>query len=105
MEIEELFCKRYPEYSVNGKPLHPYFDVFEEGYEQAEKENEELKRDKEDLIFVRNQKATHICELKDQLSKAKEIIENIIRVTWGEGWNYSLDWKVKAEQFLKEIEK
>lgn len=38
-----------------------------------------------------------------QLIKAKEIIENIIRVTWGEGWNYSLDWKVKAEQFLKEI--
>lgn len=41
MEIEELFCKRYPEYSVNGKPLHPYFDVFEEGYEQAEKEYEQ----------------------------------------------------------------
>ena len=40
-----------------------------------------------------------------QLTKAKELIENIIRVTWGEGWNYSLDWKVKAEQFLKEIEK
>ena len=37
------------------------------------------------------------------ISKAKEIIENIIRVTWGEGWNYSLDWKVKAEQFLKEV--
>lgn len=44
--------------------------------------------------------------LDDQLTKAKEIIENIIRVTWGEGWNYSLDWKVKAEQFLNsEVEK
>ena len=41
----------------------------------------------------------------DQLAQAKEIIKNIIRVTWGEGWNYSLDVKVKAEQFLKEIEK
>lgn len=40
-----------------------------------------------------------------QLAKAMGIIENIIRVTWGEGWNYSLDWKVKAEQFLKEVEK
>ena len=39
--------------------------------------------------------------LSDQLAQAKEIIKNIIRVTWGEGWNYSLDWKVKAEQFLK----
>ncbi|MBP5751429.1 MAG: hypothetical protein J6W60_01035, partial [Treponema sp.] len=41
-------------------------------------------------------------EYKKQLTKATEIIKNIIRVTWGEGWNYSLDWKVKAEQFLKE---
>lgn len=39
---------------------------------------------------------------KEQLAQAKEIIENIIRVTWGEGWNYSLDVKVKAEAFLKE---
>lgn len=34
--------------------------------------------------------------------QAKELIKNIIRVTWGEGWSYSLDWKVKAEKFLKE---
>ena len=45
-----------------------------------------------------------IKELEDQLNKAKELIKNIIRVTWGEGWNYSLDWRVKAEQFLKEVE-
>lgn len=41
---------------------------------------------------------------KAQLEQAKEIIKNIIRVTWGEGWNYSLDVKVKAEQFIKEQE-
>ena len=46
-----------------------------------------------------------IAELEKQLEQATEIIKNIIRVTWGEGWNYSLDWKVKAEQFLKEVEK
>ena len=40
--------------------------------------------------------------LKAKLVEAKEIIENIIRTTWGEGWNYSLDWKVKAEQFLSD---
>ena len=49
MEIEELFCKRYPEYSVNGKPLHPYFDVFEEGYEQAENKYEELEKKNKNL--------------------------------------------------------
>ena len=43
-----------------------------------------------------------VFDKDEQLTKAKELIENLIRVTWGEGWNYSLDWKVKAEQFIKE---
>lgn len=43
-------------------------------------------------------------ELREREKKLKEIIKNIIRITWGEGWNYSLDVKVKAEQFLKELE-
>lgn len=38
----------------------------------------------------------------NQVCKAKDLIRNLVRVTWGEGWNYSLDWKVKAEEFLKE---
>ena len=46
-----------------------------------------------------------VAELLEENTQAKELIENIIRVTWGEGWNYSLDWKIKAEQFLKEAEK
>lgn len=35
-------------------------------------------------------------------AEAKKLIKNIIRVTWGEGWNYDLGWKVKAEQFINE---
>ena len=42
MTEEELFCKLFPEYVVNGKPLSPYFDLFESGYEQSEKRIEEL---------------------------------------------------------------
>ena len=41
-------------------------------------------------------------EVREELTKAKEIIRNLLRVTYEEGWNYSLDWKVKAEDFLKE---
>ena len=41
---EELFCKLFPEYAVNGKPLSPYFDLFESGYEQAEKRIADLER-------------------------------------------------------------
>ena len=53
-----------------------------------------------------NEKA---CEgatmMYNDLKAAWNLIENIIRVTWGEGWNYSLDWKEKAEQFLKETKR
>ena len=45
-----------------------------------------------------------IANLEKENAELRELIKNIIRVTWGEGWNYSLDWKVKAEQFLKEAE-
>lgn len=44
------------------------------------------------------------ANLEKENAELKELIKNIIRVTWGEGWNYSLDWKVKTEQFLKESE-
>jgi hypothetical protein len=39
-------------------------------------------------------------ETVDKLKEAKDLIRNLLRVTYGEGWNYSLDVKVKAEQFL-----
>ena len=43
-----------------------------------------------------------LAGLKAGKAEAKDLIRNLLRVTYGEGWNYSLDWKVKAEQFLKE---
>lgn len=46
-----------------------------------------------------------IRQLKKENAELKDLIKNIIRVTWGEGWNYSLDWKVKAEEFLSCSEK
>ena len=52
--------------------------------------------------FVVNAITEATKELENKLSEATEIIKNIVRVTWGEGWNYSLDWKVKAEKFLEE---
>ena len=60
------------------------------------------------LETIENAKKTvtkEITNLQQENSELKELIKNIIRVTWVEGWNYNLDWKVKAEQFIKEIEK
>ena len=44
----------------------------------------------------------NVVKNKEQLTKAKEIIKRLLKATYGEGWNYSLDVKVKAEDFLKE---
>ncbi len=60
---------------------------------ELEKENAELKE-----ISVMQ------SDFAMQLDKAKYLIKNLIRVTWGEGWNYDLGWKVEVENFLKEAE-
>lgn len=69
-----------------------------EKYKSYKDENAELKEHHKSVC--ENLTNTH-RNIREQLTEAKEIIENIIQVTWGEGWNYSLDWKVKAEEFLK----
>ena len=91
-------------------------DIYLAGAKELEQENNKL------LDVINNQDVKiadleNTCKDKDrqldnwykewqkqdkQIEQAKEIIKNIIRVTWNEGWNYSLDVKVKAEQFLKE---
>ncbi|MBO7735438.1 MAG: hypothetical protein J6S67_22935 [Methanobrevibacter sp.] len=77
---------------------------------KLDKENADLKRDKEDLIFVRNAKANHINELKDQLAKAKELLKMMYYlyfdpcVTEQDLKNRYKFFEV-VKQFLKEIEK
>ena len=94
---------------INGKTYEA--DELIAYVKKLEKENAELKEELKkwkDEWQEQVQKATDEGYARTlqtmQLTKAKELIKNIIRVTWGEGWNYSLDWKVKAEQFLKESE-
>lgn len=80
---------------------------------ELEKENAELSKQllavSEQLRFAKDMPYSAVKKFaeertQEQLTKAKKLIKNIIHVTWGEGWNYSLGWKVKAEQFLKENE-
>lgn len=70
MELEELFCKLYPEYSVNGKPLSPYFDLFESGYEQSEKRIAELE------ARLEREKNLNQC-LSDHNEQLRELIEKM----------------------------
>lgn len=72
---------------------------------ELETENAKLKSVVEFQQSSNMKRHFEIQKLERENAELKDLIKNIIRVTWGEGWNYSLDWKVKAEQFIKEIEK
>ena len=74
-------CALYISYQDRIKNLTNESDVLRESFNNSEM----------NLSFV-----------SEQLTKAKDLISNLLRVTYGEGWNYSLDVKVKAEDFLKE---
>lgn len=90
---------RYRDAQGETEQMEDVAEAWEKGYEccakELEKENAELK---ENFRICEKNADTYF----DNFTKAKGIIKNIIRVTWGEGWNYSLEWKVRAENFLKE---
>lgn len=117
----DFFKENYPEYvTEKGECLSPYWDLFSAGVICAtfELNNEiaELKAYNEKLLDGDIEKHNKIVELKEQvdalanvnikaqniIGKAKEIIKRLIKETYGEGWNYSLQVKVEAEKFLKE---
>ena len=59
----------------------------------------------DEVLQKEQEKLEGLGTTEDQLAKATELLKKVIKVTWGEGWNYSLDVKVESEQFLKECEK
>ena len=87
-------------------------------WQKYEEENTKLKAYNEKLLDGDIEKHNKIVELKEQvdalanvnikaqniIGKAKELIKRLLKATYGEGWNYSLQVKVEAEKFLKELE-
>jgi Type IIA topoisomerase (DNA gyrase/topo II, topoisomerase IV), A subunit len=84
--------------------------VYGDDLEKSYKEIAELKRDKEDLIFIRNQNAKCMCEDKENLTKAKEIIKKLLYALKNEDSDYTFALEnthpvlAEAEQFLKDSE-
>ena len=90
-------CQKYKSYKEEIAELKAYNEKLLDG--DIEKHNKivELKEQVDALANV-NIKAQNI------IGKAKEIIKWLLKATYGEGWNYSLQVKVEAEKFLKESE-
>ena len=91
IEQENLKLKAYNEKLLNSDiEKHNKIVSLEAEKEQLKKRNGELA----------GQKAS----LERWFGEAKSIIKSLIDRTYGEGWNYSLDVKVKAEKFLRSEE-
>jgi len=90
-------CQKYKSYKEEIAELKAYNEKLLDG--DIEKHNKivELQNRNGELA---GQKAS----LERWLGKAKEIIKRLLKATYGEGWNYSLQVKVEAEKFLKELE-
>ena len=106
MVKEELFKKYYPEYvTEKGECLSPYWDLFSAGVICATFElNNEIAELKDQLTLKDEELNCVVTDFNTFKSEAKDLIRNLLRVTYGEGWNYSLQVKVEAEKFLKECE-
>lgn len=80
--------------------------ILQQGFECICKENAELKSIADFQTSSNMNRYFQLKRSKEQFTKAKEIIKRLLKATYGEGWNYSLQVKVKveAEKFLKESE-
>lgn len=46
---EQIFKARFPEYCAGERCLSPYFDLFQSGFEEGEKQNKELEKENAEL--------------------------------------------------------
>ena len=125
--VAEVRLANWQKYAEENKELNKELgklegklaDLTSEYYELENLKNNEiaeLKAYNEKLLDGDIEKHNKIVELNEQvdalvnvnikaqniIGKAKEIIKRLLKATYGEGWNYSLQVKVDAEKFLKE---
>ena len=75
------------------------FEVISKKLVELEKENADLKRDKENLIFVRNQNAKCMCEDKERLTKARALLKQWLQTTHAGGCD-NVNLAAETEQFI-----
>lgn len=129
MTEEQIFKNLFPEYCVGEKCLSPYFDLFQIGFEEGEKQNEELKEKLESSEKIRDywkesafdwrhkffekRSTKRLVKKSKQLAKARDLILNLynagrdVLMCRNEELAYTrLDNAIndkRIEQFLKEV--
>jgi FtsZ-interacting cell division protein YlmF len=85
MTEEQIFKSRFPEYCAGERCLSPYFDLFQIGFEEGEKQNEELQeklagaeRTRNNLVQLGFPTFQSCREYADKISYAKTIIQDLL---------------------------
>ena len=73
-------------------------------WQKCAKDIEVLTKDKDYFSDALDKQIEATLKLLKEFYKAKELIKRLLKATYGEGWNYSLQVKIEAEKFLKESE-
>lgn len=84
---EQIFKSRFPEYCAGERCLSPYFDLFQIGFEEGEKQNEELK--------------TRNAELELKIKHLTEHLEPQAMTSLFE----QVEEEVRQEQRIEELER
>lgn len=100
MTEEQIFKSRFPEYCVGEKCLSPYFDLFQTGFEEGEKQNEELQEENARLKkeSEENQDLATIAYIqgaskhKTKLEYAKTIIQDLLSNSDEYARQRAMDW-------------
>ena len=112
MTEEEYFIKNFPDSCYYDKPLSPHWDYFQFGVEFGERESEKKIADLEEKLanadYQLEGRDLEIKELQEELTKAKEIIKNLLSAytSYADSFDDRDNGIIsEAEQFLSEVEK
>lgn len=99
----EIICKNLAELKADNDARKFAMTMSEKVEKQLREENAELKKWKEDTIKARGNDYMDWSRQNDQLTKAREIIEGLMRFCRCFAQHHTEDIRYKdAEQFLKE---
>lgn len=116
MTEEKYFRKHYPDVCYNGKPLSPYWDLFQDGVEfgerqsekkikELEKKNVELKAEITKKTDVNNSLVGQVARLEIENAELKNILTsvNCLENVYSFGKKEGMKQLAKAKQIIKDL--
>ena len=121
MTEEQIFKKRFPEYCVGEECLSPFFDLFQIGFEEGEKQridelqkqNEELKEELHRQVLLRDEdrkkgkewynKMEELEEENERLKKESEENQDLATIAYMQGAGKYKAKVAEAKKIIRDL--